>query len=73
MPVDKVNVRASYGLLTTYIAVSWLIMASVLVVPWRLVFFVLTAALPLLALAGPLVNVALQSSFNAGPYLLELL
>jgi hypothetical protein len=40
---------------------------------WRLIIFMLGAVLPLCGHAGPSINVAVQASFDAGPYLVELL
>ncbi|KAJ9210951.1 CAZyme family GT24 [Paecilomyces variotii] len=40
---------------------------------WQSSLLLITIVLPLLAQAGPSVNVALQASFNSAPYLLELL
>ncbi|PYH97017.1 UDP-glucose:glyco protein glucosyltransferase [Aspergillus ellipticus CBS 707.79] len=44
-----------------------------LVASWRLTFVLIAALLASLGRASPSVNVALQASFDSGPYLIELL
>ena len=50
--------------------------AIYIAIPWQLLYFLIIVTLvqsSLLVQASPLVNTALRASFDAAPYLLELL